>query len=121
VAAAEGEGADGPPIPGVRQTARRLLSAVLGIARTRWEIVVLELEAERRRLVRLWLLASLTGWLAFSCLALTVTALLLWADPSQRVLIAAALAAAFALLAVLAGCLWARLALRGRRPRRSSP
>ena len=105
----------------MRQAVRRLLSALLGIARTRWEIVVLELEAERRRLVRLWLVASLTGWLAFSALAMGVAAVLLWADPSHRVLIAAALASTFALLAVLTACLWARLALRGRRRRRPFP
>ena len=105
----------------VRQAARRLLLALLAIARTRWEIVVLELEAERRRLAQLWLLASLTLGLGFGALALGITAALLWVEPAQRVPLAAGLAAVLSLLAVVTACLWLRLALRGRRPRRWSP
>lgn len=105
----------------MRQVARRLLLSLLAIARTRWDIVVLELEAERRRLARLWLLASLTLGLGFAALALFITAALLWVEPAQRVALAAGLAALLCLLAGVTACLWLRLALRGRRPRRSSP
>lgn len=105
----------------MRQAARRLLLSLLAIARTRWDIVVLELQAERRRLIRLWLLASLTLWLMFTALWLSVVAALLWVEPAQRVGLATALAAGFALVGAAVACLWMRLALKDPRPRRSSP
>jgi uncharacterized membrane protein YqjE len=101
----------------VTQVLRRLLASLLAIGRTQLELVALSVEAERRRLVRLWWLATLTLWLALVAVALGLTALLLWLEPPQR----AAAAGGGALLFALASAVAALAGFRARRRPRSSP
>ena len=88
---------------------RRLLGSAAGIAATHLEWVALQIEAERRRLARLWMYAALTLFLLFTGIWLGVAGLLLWAEPSQRAAIAAGLALGFLAAAAVAACRWRRL------------
>ena len=99
----------------VVRTLRQLLGGAAGIAATRLELVLLEIEQERLQLARLWIRAALTLLLLFNGTVLCVGGLLLWAAPEQRAAVAAALAMGFLLAALVAGFSWLRLA-RARRP-----
>lgn len=99
------------------QVLRRLLAGLLAIGRTQLELVALSVEAERRRLVRLWWLATLTLWLGLVAVALGLTALLLWLEPPQRAVAAGCGALVFALAAAAAGV----AGVRARRRPGSSP
>jgi uncharacterized membrane protein YqjE len=99
----------------VVRSLRQLLGGAAGIAATRLELVLLEIEQERLQLARLWIRAALTLLLLFNGTVLCVGGLLLWAAPEQRAAVAAALAMGFLLAALVAGFSWLRLA-RARRP-----
>jgi uncharacterized membrane protein YqjE len=99
----------------VVRTLRQLLGGAAGIAATRLELVLLEIEQERLQLARLWIRAALTLLLLFNGSVLCVGGLLLWAAPEQRAAVAGALAMGFLLAALVAGFSWLRLA-RARRP-----
>jgi len=99
----------------VVRTLRQLLGGAAGIAATRLELVLLEIEQERLQLARLWIRAALTLLLLFNGTVLCVGGLLLWAAPEQRAAVAGALAMGFLLAALVAGFSWLRLA-RARRP-----
>ena len=99
------------------QVLRRLLAGLVAIGRTQLELVALSVEAERRRLVRLWWLATLALWLALVAVALGLTAMLLWLEPPQR----AAAAGGGALLFALGSAVAALAGFRARRRPRSSP
>lgn len=99
----------------VVRTLRQLLGGAAGIAATRVELVLLEIEQERLQLARLWIRAALTLLLLFNGTVLCVGGLLLWAAPEQRAAVAGALAMGFLLAALVAGFSWLRLA-RARRP-----
>lgn len=99
----------------VVRTVRQLLGGAAGIAATRLELVLLEIEQERLQLARLWIRAALTLFLLFTGTVLCVSGLLLWAPPEQRAAVAGVLALGFLLAALVAGFSWLRLA-RTRRP-----
>ena len=99
----------------VVRTVRQLLGSAAGIAATRLEPVLLEIEQERLQLARLWIRATLTLFLLFTGTVLGVGGLLLWAAPAQRAAVAGALALGFLVAALVAGFSWLRLA-RARRP-----
>ena len=99
----------------VVRTLRQLLGGAAGIAATRLELVLLEIEQERLQLARLWIRAALTLLLLFNGTVLCVGGLLLWAAPEQRAAVAGALALGFLVAALVAGFSWLRLA-RARRP-----
>jgi hypothetical protein len=94
---------------------RQLLGGAAGIAATRLELVLLEIEQERLQLARLWIRAALTLFLLFTGTVLCVGGLLLWAAPEHRAAVAGALAMGFLVAALVAGFSWLRLA-RARRP-----
>lgn len=99
----------------VVRTVRQLLGGAAGIAATRLELVLLEIEQERLQLARLWIRAALTLFLLFTGTVLCVSGLLLWAPPEQRAAVAGVLALGFLVAALVAGFSWLRLA-RARRP-----
>ncbi|MEI6028541.1 MAG: hypothetical protein WCT47_17815 [Betaproteobacteria bacterium] len=94
---------------------RQLLGSVAGIAATRLELLVLEIEQERLNVARLWIRATVTLFLLFAGTVLGVGGLLLWAEPSQRAAIATGLALGFLAAAAAAAWSWHRLA-QTRRP-----
>ncbi|MEI8264736.1 MAG: hypothetical protein WCI59_03205 [Betaproteobacteria bacterium] len=95
---------------GLISALRQLLSGAAGIAATRLELVLLEIEQERLQLARLWIRAALTLFLLFTGTVLCVGGLLLWAAPEQRAAVAGALALGFLVAALVAGFSWLRLA-----------
>ena len=94
---------------------RRVLGGAAGIAATRLELVLLEIEQERLQLARLMVRAVLTLFLLFTGTLLGVVGLLLWAQPGERATVAGALALGFLVAALAVGWSWQRLA-RARRP-----
>jgi uncharacterized membrane protein YqjE len=78
-----GEEASGNPEPvtgGIAASARRLVSAVFGLARTRLDLIGVELKEEKLRLVRLlgWLALGLALGFAALLVAVATLALALW-------------------------------------------
>ena len=95
---------------GVVTIVRRLLASAAGVAATRLELLVLELEQERSRLARLCIQAALTMFLLFTAVVLGLAGLLLWAEPAHRAALAGALALGFLGAGVAAAWRWRRLA-----------
>lgn len=95
-------GTGGPTTPsGLGTTVQRLLHGVAEIGRTRLELALLELEAERVRLERLLLRAAVGLLLLFMAVLMAVGAWLLHVAPEDRPLWAALLALIFGLAAAL--------------------
>ena len=86
--------------PSALGAGRRLLALGLALARTQCELLLLQAQAERDRVLRLLLSAARTLLLAFLAASLAVVALLLALEPPQRPWVAAALALALCLAAL---------------------
>lgn len=106
-------GRAGPP--GLAAAVQRLLNGAAEIGRTRLELALLELEAERVRLARMLLRAVLGLFLFLLAVALLVAGWLLHLPPEERAAWALGLALAFG--AGAAGVAWdGRRLARRRRP-----
>jgi uncharacterized membrane protein YqjE len=103
------------PRPGLAAAIRQLLHGAAEIGRTRLELALLELEAERRRLARILVRLAVGLVLVVFALALVVVGWLLHLPAQDRAIWALALAGAFGVAALLGAWDGRRLARR-RRP-----
>jgi uncharacterized membrane protein YqjE len=95
--------------PGLRDALLRLFAGVLDIGRSRLELVTVELEEERLRLVRLWMAATCTLFFAFAAAMLMAAWIVLLCEPADRPTALGLLTAAFAAAAGLGAWQWRRL------------
>lgn len=109
-------GSDGSSL---RDAAQQVLASLLDIGRTRLELVTVELEQERIRIARLWILATVSLFLLFVGLVLGAGWIVLLCEPQDRVLALGLLSLSFLLTAAVAAWYWRRLAT-GRPPLLSS-
>lgn len=98
---------------GLFQSAQALLASLLGLARTRLELLDTELQEALARLVLLVICAVAAVLLCALALGFAAVAVVMAAPPGQRVAVAAGLALAFlAGAGVLAWRLWREAAAR---------
>ena len=90
------------PRVGLFDSLKALLATLVGIAHTRVELISTEVEEQFARLVSLLAWGLVAVFFAFTGVILSAIALIVLFWDSNRVLAAAALAAAFVLLAVIA-------------------
>lgn len=101
--------APAPDSGGLRDAASQVLATVLDIGRGRLELIAVEIEEERLRLARLWVVATCTLFLAFVGVVLLASWIVLLCDPEHRVAATGAVTAAFLAAAGVAGWQWRRL------------
>lgn len=101
--------------PGLREAGQQTLATALDIARTRIELLTLDLEEERLRLARLCLSALLTVLLLFIGLMLSLAWIVFLCDPAYRAWALGGLSGLFLLTALGCGVYW-RQQMRQRPP-----
>lgn len=101
--------ADGAPTAGLRGAARQLLGTLIDIGQSRLELVTVELEEERLRLARLWVVATCTLFFAFVGVVLLAGWIVLLCDPANRLAALGALTALFVAAGVAGAWRWRRL------------
>lgn len=101
--------ADGPSTAGLRDAAQQVLATLIEIGQSRLELATVELEEERLRLARLWIVATCTLFFAFVFCVLLAGWIVLLLDPAHRLAALGGLTTLF-LAAGLAGAWrWRRL------------
>ncbi len=97
---------------GLRGAAQQMIATLIDIGQARLELVTVEIEEERLRLARLWIVATCTLFLAFVATVMLSAFVVLLCEPEKRLSAVAALTAVFAAAAALAGWKWRQLATR---------
>jgi uncharacterized membrane protein YqjE len=97
---------------GWSDAARHWVGSLIEIARTRIDLVGVELAEERMRVAQLFMGSVVTLFLLGLGILLSVGALLLWLQPWQRLPVLGGLAALCLLAAALAAWRWQRLAAK---------
>src|SRR5258708_1098418 len=97
------DAAEESPPAGLFDSLRALLTTLVGIAHTRVELIGTEVEEQFARMVSLLVWGLVALFFAFTGVILSAIALIVLFWDSNRVLTACGLAAAFVLLAVIAG------------------
>jgi uncharacterized membrane protein YqjE len=95
---------------GLRDAASHVLATLLDIGRGRLELIAVEIEEERLRLARLWMVATCTLFLAFVGVVMLAGWIVLLCEPTRRVAAIGGLTAAFLAAALVAGRQWRHLA-----------
>jgi uncharacterized membrane protein YqjE len=106
MASADGDGT------GLRDAASRVLTTLVDIGRGRLELIAVEIEEERLRLARLWIVATCTPFLAFAGVVMLAGWIVLLCEPANRLVALGALTAAFLAAALVAGWQWRRPSAR---------
>jgi uncharacterized membrane protein YqjE len=100
-----------PDSTGLRDAASHVLATLLDIGRGRLELVAVEIEEERLRLARLWIVATCTLFLAFVGVVMLAGWIVLLCEPAHRLAAVGALSAVFFAAALVAGWQWRRLSM----------
>jgi uncharacterized membrane protein YqjE len=96
-------------VPGLRDALARMLATLLDIGRGRLELVAVEIEEERLRLVRLWMVATCTLFFAFVGVVSMAAWIVLLCEPADRATALGMLTGVFAAAGALGAWQWRRL------------
>lgn len=91
---------------------RRMLAGLIDVGRTRLELATVELEEERLRIARLWIISAITLFLLFVGTVLAAAWVVVLCGPQNRTLVLGLLSASFLAAGALAAWWWQRAAAR---------
>lgn len=98
----------GPSTAGLRDAAQQVLATLVDIGHSRLELLTVELEEERLRLARLWVVATCTMFFGFVGVVLFAAWIVLLCDPAHRFAALGALTALFLAACVAGAWQWRR-------------